>query len=314
MYPASSFAAPLTQAGRPPRTKGGRRLFTIIGAHGYPAQARPRPWLFHACPTATVAEWVAFFRSLAGQPQIVVGDAGHAWQLAVPLAWPSNPPEMVISEFHLREMLDSHIRRLKVPDGDPLIAMTMAAFRGPTDWAVLVAALTPTAQRDARLRAWLAKWDTRVATQLSRHAYRTVTKTTGGIETALEVLERKIHHRRHMFANRARTNLMLKLMTLRRAAPSTSAAGQRRSGPGSSRGAGDRRSRVRSPTTSAGHGRGVPCARVGRPSRSAPSPTSRVSGCRRATRSGSTWHRRIRSPPSPPATGQPRQGAMAASG
>ncbi len=214
MYPASSFAAPLTQAGRPPRTKGGRRLFTIIGAHGYPAQARPRPWLFHACPTATVAEWVAFFRSLAGQPQIVVGDAGHAWQLAVPLAWPSNPPEMVISEFHLREMLDSHIRRLKVPDGDPLIAMTMAAFRGPTDWAVLVAALTPTAQRDARLRAWLAKWDTRVATQLSRHAYRTVTKTTGGIETALKVLERKIHHRRHMFANRARTNLMLKLMTL----------------------------------------------------------------------------------------------------
>lgn len=204
MYPASFFAPlGLTPRGAVRLKKGGRRLFTIIGAHGYPSGDRARPWLFQACPTATVAEWVAFLRSLAGQPQIVVGDAGHAWQLAVPIARPTNSPEMVISEFHLREMLDEHLTRLKVPDGDPLIDLASAAFRGPTEWAVMVAALMPTAQRDVRLRKWLVRWDARVAIQLSRHAFRSTTKSIGSIEIALKPLERKIHHRRHMFANRA---------------------------------------------------------------------------------------------------------------
>lgn len=109
---------------------------------GSSGRCRPRPWL----------NWFEFFRSIAGQPQIVVGDAGHAWQLAVPIAWPTNTPEMVISEFHLREMLDAHLTRIKVPDGDPLIGLARAALAGPTEWAGMVAALTPTAQRNVRLR------------------------------------------------------------------------------------------------------------------------------------------------------------------
>lgn len=139
----------------------------------------------------------------------------HAWQHAVAIAWPPPAmPEIVISEFHLREMLDKHLKRLGVPPADPLRDLVAAAFRGPTQWAVLVAALTPIAAGDRKLNSWLAKWDGRIANQLARHAFRHTTRSTGGIEQHLRRIYQRIEDRRHMFANRERLNRLLMLMTI----------------------------------------------------------------------------------------------------
>ena len=210
MWPGSSKPVGQSASGM-----GGRRLFTIMGATGYQGRASGQPWLFQSVPNATVATWVEFFRSLPGRPSVVVGDAAHAWQQAVAIAWPPPAlPEIVISEFHLREMLDKHLNRLGVPAADPLRALAGAAFRGPTHWAVLVAALTPVAVGDKKLNSWLAKWDGRIARQLARHAFRHTTRSTGGIEQHLRTIYARIEDRRHMFANRERLDRLLLLMTM----------------------------------------------------------------------------------------------------
>jgi len=215
MFPASSKPPPGPRTNRAlGRGKGGRRLFTIIGAEGYPIGGRAQPWLLRAAPTADVAEWAAFFGSLSGQPSVVVGDAGHAWQVAVKKAWPTNTPEVVISEFHLRQMAERHLLRLRVPLGDALWDLLGRAFYGPTEWADFVSALAPTAVRDRGVRKWLRRWTKRVADQLARHTFRPTTRSTGGVEQTLKAVERRIGDRRHMFANRERTNRLLLLMVL----------------------------------------------------------------------------------------------------
>jgi hypothetical protein len=218
MWPQSSMPTPPAvgnPAGQSASGKGGRRLFTILGATGYLGRAAGRPWLLQAVPSATVGTWVEFFSALPGIPSVVVGDAGHAWQQAIQLAWPApGTPEIVISEFHLRQMLDRHLDRMRIPKMNPIRDLARDAFLGPTEWAALTAALDPMAVRDASLRKWLRRWDARIAAQLTRHAFRWTTRSTGGIEQHLKVVYRRIESRRHMFSNRERLNRLLALIAL----------------------------------------------------------------------------------------------------
>jgi hypothetical protein len=201
--------------GRSASGRGGRRLYAIIGATGYAGRAAGQPWLFRAVPNATMPEWVEFFRALPGRPSVIVGDAAHAWQQAAAIVWPAPAtPELVISEYHLREMLDKHLKRHRIVRGSPLSDLARDAFSDPAHWAALVAGLAPLAATDSKVRKWLRRWTARVSAQLARHAFRHTTRSTGGVEQHLRALYLRIQHRRHMFSNRERLDRLLMLMTL----------------------------------------------------------------------------------------------------
>jgi hypothetical protein len=186
---------------------------SIIGAQGHPAGEASRPWLFQAAPSGTWPAFARFFRSLNGRPDVIVGDAGYAWQFAVKEVWPApDTPEIVISEFHVRQMIDEHVRRLKTPDGDPLWSMAWDALKGPAEWRTLMAAFHAVA--DDSLRRWLKRWEHQIEVQLTRHAFRSVSRSTGGVEQVLKKVEKRVADRRWLFSNLERMNRLLLLMTL----------------------------------------------------------------------------------------------------
>lgn len=192
---------------------GGRKLFHVIGAHGRGGgKLEARPVLFQSSQSGIVDDWIAFFRSLQGRPEIIVGDAAYPWQKAANRVWRGNVPELVISEWHLRQMIDAHLKRLRVPFDHELWNIARRSLRGPTEWATFVILLT--AIGDPRLERWLNSWDTRVAEQLDRHATRWTPHSTAEIEKSLKKVERAIGDRRALFANKPRTDRLLMLMTL----------------------------------------------------------------------------------------------------
>lgn len=197
------------------KKRGGRKLFAVLGAEGYPRAGRPLPWLFQAAPSGTKEAWIQFFGSLEGRPEIIVGDPAYAWQVAARFVWPApNTPELLISEFHLARTLDAHLIRLGLALDDEVAAAARAAFDGPREWAVLIALLTPVAARDARLARWIKRWEKVVPRQLTNHASREARRTTGGIEQRLLVVKERIRPRSWLFSNRERMNRLLMLMCL----------------------------------------------------------------------------------------------------
>ncbi|HEX2766139.1 MAG TPA: hypothetical protein VHR55_05850 [Candidatus Limnocylindria bacterium] len=192
---------------------GGRKLFHVLGAHARGGgKIEARPVLFQTSQSGIVDDWITFFEALPGRPEVIVGDSAYPWQKAAKHVWRGNVPELVISEWHLRQMIDGHLKRLRVPYEHELWNIARRSLRGPTEWATFVILLT--AIGDPRLERWLNRWDTRVAEQLDRHAIRWVPRSTAEIEKSLGRVEHAIEDRRALFSNKARTDRLLMLITL----------------------------------------------------------------------------------------------------
>lgn len=190
---------------------GGRKLFHVLGAHGY-GDDGGRPLLFQASQSGIVDDWFDFFASLPGRPDVIVGDAATPWQTAAKHAWRGHVPELVISEWHLRQMIDGHLERLRVPYDHELWGIARRAMRGPREWAVLCALFSGIG--DERIDRWLRRWEQRIAQQLANHATRWTTKSTASVEQDLKRVEKAIGSRRALFANKPRTDRLLLLITL----------------------------------------------------------------------------------------------------
>lgn len=201
--------------------KGGQRLYSILVAEGYQSRHSHQPWAAWACPSGVEDEWAAFFRSLPGRPDVIVGDAAHAWQNAAMQVWPTNTPDLVISEFHLARMLTGHLNRLRVPLDDQAVRPVVAtALDGQAEWRYAAAVLDTLADArdDEQLKRWLRTWFGRISAQISRHGQRPVTKSTGTVETTIRHIAARFLDRRALFRNRTRLNLLLRLLILNMAA------------------------------------------------------------------------------------------------
>jgi hypothetical protein len=190
---------------------GGRKLFHVIGAHGY-GDDGGRSVLFQTSQSGIIDDWETFFRSLPGRPEVIVGDAATAWQKAARHVWGGNVPELVISEWHIRQMIDAHLERLRFPYDHELWGIARRALRGPREWAVLCALFSGIG--DDRLDRWLRRWEKRIADQLANHAKRWTTRSTASIEQDLKRVEKAIGSRRALFSNKPRTDRLLLLTTL----------------------------------------------------------------------------------------------------
>jgi hypothetical protein len=192
--------------------KVGNRLYSILGAQGYPRRDVSRPWLFDAVPNATIPAMTAFLRSLDGEPEVVVCDQSQAWIQAVKRAWPTNTPEIVLSEFHVGRQLDFVLRSVARPDGDPFWDLRARAFYDAAWWTAFEAAARIVADR--RLEAWLDRMGPTVLRQLNLHAARHLPRSTGGIEGSLKEVGRRIGDRFSLYTNRERLRRALRLITL----------------------------------------------------------------------------------------------------
>lgn len=192
--------------------KLGNRLYSILGAQGYPSRDVSRPWLFDAVPNATIPAMAAFLRSLDGAPEVVVCDQSQTWIQAIRRAWPTNTPEIVLSEFHIGRQLDFVLRSVALPDGDPFWDLRSRAFYDAASWTAFEAAARLVADR--RLEAWLDRMGPTVLRQLNLHATRHLPRSTGGIEGSLKEVGRRIGDRFSLYTNRERLSRALRLVTL----------------------------------------------------------------------------------------------------
>lgn len=199
------------------KVKGGVDLFSVLGAQGYPSRDQGRPWFFQPYPSATNDAWQSFFRALDGRPDVIIGDAAAAWQLAARRAWPDDPPEMLVSEFHLSRVIEAHLVRLGIPILDPLWQIAREAFRDPGHWLDLMAALT--ASGDTRCERFARKYGERIERQITNHPHGAGTAdvplSTGALELVFRrELSRRLGDRRGLFTNRQRLARLILLMTL----------------------------------------------------------------------------------------------------
>lgn len=201
------------------KVKGGRDLFMILGAQGYPPGERSRPWYFMPAPSKTTSYWEEFFRNLEGRPRAIIGDPAWQWQQAARQVWPGpDTPELLISEFHLGRVIERHLIRLRVAEDEPIIDLARLAFQSVPDWEALMAALA--AVGDYNLSRFVTKYGTRIAKQIADHPRpptqsADVPLSTGGLEaTFRRELTRRLRDRRGVFTNRQRLARLLTLMTL----------------------------------------------------------------------------------------------------
>lgn len=201
------------------KVKGGRDLFMILGAQGYPSGERSRPWFFMPAPSKKAIHWVEFFRALDGRPRAIIGDPASQWQYAARQVWPApDTPELLISEFHLARLIEKHLVPRRIAEGDPLIDLGRHAFRGVAEWEALMAAFSATGNYN--LDRFVTKYGVRIATQIANHP-RSPTQpadvplSTGGLEaTFRRELTRRLRDRRGVFTNRERLARLLSLTTL----------------------------------------------------------------------------------------------------
>ena len=194
--------------------RGGRPLFAVLGAYGYHANGLPdRLWLLRAVPTPSTAHIKAFLLGLSGIPRVVICDPSWAWNKAIREAWPApNTPEIVWSEYHLKETATKMLNRAGIGADHRLRKALAVAFWDAASWVAFEAEARRWGIRE--LDDWFDRRGPHIAAQIANHATRHVRRTTGGIEKALKVVKSRLYDRRALFSNRERTDRLLMLMTL----------------------------------------------------------------------------------------------------
>lgn len=194
---------------------GGVDRFMILGGQGYPSRFSPEPWFLMAARSKSTDQWVEFYRSLAGRPEVIIGDAASYWQNAARRVWPKpSTPDLVISEFHLSRIIERNLTRLHIPAGDPIWTLAHDAFDDTGEWEALMT--TFAGFGDYSASRFVTKYGVRIADQIARHPRPAqIPLSTGGLEqTFRRELTTRLADRRGVFTNRERLTRLLYLITL----------------------------------------------------------------------------------------------------
>jgi hypothetical protein len=155
--------------------------------------------------------WLPFLDQLPGEPEVVVVDGDPAILSAITYKWPK--ARTWRSHWHIqhRQLTNQAIpREGLIPEGNWLADAIEDAFRSEDNWWAFVAACG-SELGGPRVGRWLdanAAW---VAEQIADADF--VPKSTGGVEERLRKVGDRIGERRG-FANKARTDLLLRLWAL----------------------------------------------------------------------------------------------------
>lgn len=203
------------------RSSRNLRAFFVLAAVGYlPGSSRPRLWLAQAAGRENEKTWTELLSGFDGTPELIVTDGSARIAKAVSTVFPrpgDAPPWMRRCEWHLgkniRDTLPAHIA--KDPE-HPLMRQLHYAFFSQNSWASFETFAYAEADRTGGLkglRRWLGLNGAMVSAQLAARP-RYGPASVGAVEKSLQEIQRRIGQRAGAFGNQARTNRLLKLVTL----------------------------------------------------------------------------------------------------
>lgn len=203
------------------RSYGGGRLLRVVAAQ-----------------RSDTASWTEFFASWPGRPEVLVGDYAQEIRAAARAVWPSAmglpAPEFVRCRWHLRQNLVEAVREdlvlrdisrsprpVKVAraEGHPLLTGVPGAFSTSQDWHAFRALASqlfefgpPYEDRLPRTLRWLRDNELVVLSQIARRPDRLGPESTGPLEAEIATLRGRLARRAQTLTNKARTDLLLRLM------------------------------------------------------------------------------------------------------
>lgn len=231
-------AVPFEVKAKPPgmSSKSKIEAFTVLAVVGYERPGAPsKAWWLQTCRTETQAAWRGVFSQLPGTPKLVVSDDT---QKAIPAVGASFPrpgdpaPEVRLCEWHLRrnvaeKLPDSIVppRRFSVSVEEratpaerhhPIRVALDSAFNTPTTWAQFERLVRDEAALTGGLTGavhWFDLHSQKVAQQIANRAPHGP-RSVGPVEELIRKVKRNLGYRSSNFGNKARTNSLLRLMTL----------------------------------------------------------------------------------------------------
>lgn len=228
-----------------PRAEGAEQVVHTPSA----AAVRPRLLRVWAAQGTTTADWVEFFSSWPGRPQVLVSDGAPEILSAKRSVWPGQlglpAPEHVRCRWHLLQNLRDHIAidlaradtgpgkfgaKYKRAQSAPLWEMAEMAFADERRWQLFrhlaydglghlwfgeraVRGHKDPVPYERETLAWLRANDMLVRVQMLRRPFRPGPEAIGPLEAHIEKLRRRLAGRAQVLANRERTQLLLRLLT-----------------------------------------------------------------------------------------------------
>lgn len=231
-------AVPFEVKTKPPGVSPTAKIpaFTVLAVMGYERRGESaKAWWMETCPTETQAAWRAVFSQLPGTPKLVVSDDTQKAVPAIAASFPraGDPaPEIRLCEWHLRKNITEKIPDSIVPSrrvsatevpkealGErhhPIRVALATAFDTPPAWARFEKLVRDEATLiDGLVGAvrWFDLHSQKVAHQIAnRSPYGP--RSVGPVEELIRKVKRNLSYRSSNFGNKARTNSLLRLMTL----------------------------------------------------------------------------------------------------
>ena len=209
---------PAPRRGSRPAAPGLR--FSVFVAMAHDDRGAPSVFAVQVSSGTGAAHWSTFLRTLAreraGRPARILGDGSAALARAVRTVWPESAAGRSPALWYDEQLLREEARRICRDHGldhrdDRLWSAVQRAWRSTADWDVL---RTEAARyRIPEFDRWMDRVGPVMARQLAGRA-RGVATSRQMVRNVTDRLETRLAARRTAFGNRARTELLLRLMSL----------------------------------------------------------------------------------------------------
>lgn len=196
------------------KKQGGKRVFSILGAYGYPSgkKAGGKLWRLAVHGAEDQYEWERFLRSMPGRPRWVVCDGSSAIANAARTVWPG--AVIYNCEWHIARSGTEKLRPGELGDAyQPLLGLVKRSAQGPDEWADLERAVAQLPDAPPRFEKWLRR-QRKALPRLWARRIPDMPYGSGPIEEAFDEINRSIRHRRFRFRNRGRLERVLAMMLL----------------------------------------------------------------------------------------------------
>jgi hypothetical protein len=196
------------------KKQGGKRVFAILGAYGYPngLTGGGKLWRLAVHGAEDQVEWERFLTSMRGQPRWVVCDGSSAIANAVRAVWKGTV--IYNCEWHIAHSGEEKLRPVELGGRySDLVRLVRRSVMGPAEWSELEMAVAQLPAAPRRLDRWM-RTQRRALPRLWSRRVEDMPCGAGPLEQAFEEINRSFRHRRFRFRNLGRLERVLAMMLL----------------------------------------------------------------------------------------------------
>jgi hypothetical protein len=196
------------------KKQGGKRVFAILGAYGYPngLTGGGKLWRLAVHGAEDQVEWERFLTSMRGQPRWVVCDGSSAIANAVRAVWKGTV--IYNCEWHIAHSGEEKLRPAELGDRySTIVRLVRRSVSGPVEWSELEMAVAQLPAVPRRIDRWM-RTQRRALPRLWSRRVADMPCGSGPLEQAFEEINRSFRHRRFRFRNLGRLERVLAMMLL----------------------------------------------------------------------------------------------------